>query len=73
MNHAVCRVFHVVLSAAGAQIAVLIPVALQVAIDGRGQGIATNVELAVLVEQGTLDVLLNNEAASVASDVLSLD
>ena len=50
VDHAVCRVFHIVLSAAGAQIAVLIPVALQVAIDGRGQGIAANVELAVLVE-----------------------
>ena len=73
VNHAVCRVFHIVLSAAGAQVSVLIPISLEVAVDSRGQCIAADVELTVLVEQGTLDILLNDKAAPVATDMLSLD
>jgi hypothetical protein len=72
VDHAVCRVFHVVLAAASPQVAIYVPVALQVTVDGRGQCVAADIELSVLVEQGSLDVFLNDVAAFVPVDLLGL-
>ena len=73
MNHAVRRVFQVVLPAASPQIPVRVPVRLQVAVDGRAEGVAPDVELPVLVQERLLNVFLNDVAASVAVHLLRLD
>ena len=73
MNHAVRRVFQVVLPAASPQISVRVPVRLQVAVDGRAEGVAPDIELPVLVQERLLNVFLNDVAASVAVHLLRLD
>ena len=73
MDHSVGRILDVVLATARPQVAVLVPVALQVSVDRGGHGVAANVEFAILVEQGPLDVLLDDVAALVAVHLLRLD
>ena len=73
MNHSVGRVLDVVLAAARPQVAVLVPVGLQVSVDRSCHGVSANVEFAILVEKGPLNVLLDDVAALVAVHLLCLD
>ena len=73
MNHAIGGVLDVVLAAAGSQVAVLIPVALQVSVDCGRQSVAADVELAILVEKGSFDVLLDDVATPMAVHLLRLN
>ena len=73
MNHAISCVLDVVLAAAGSQVAILIPVALEVSVDSGRQSVTADVELATLVEKGPLNVLLNDVATPVAIHLLCLD
>ena len=73
MNHSVGRVLDVVLAAARPQVAVLVPVALQVSVDRSCHSVAANVEFTILVEKGSLNVLLDDVAALVAVHLLCLD
>ena len=73
MNHAIGSVLDVVLAAAGSQVAVLVPVALEVSVDRGRQRVAADVELATLVQKGPLNVLLNDVATPVAVHLLRLD
>lgn len=51
----------------------MVPVALQVTIDGAHKGEDSNVELSILVQQWLLDVLLNNVTSLVSIMVSILD
>ena len=69
MDESAGYVLDVVLAAAGAQVALGVVISLQIAIHSLGDSKAANVELAVLVEQRPLAVLLNDVAALLAVDV----
>ena len=73
MNHAIRRVFQVVLAATRPEVAICVPVRLQVAVDRGAEGVAPDIELPVLVQERLLNVFLNNVAASVAVYLLRLD
>ena len=73
MNHAIRRVFQVVLAATRPQIPVCVPVRLQVAVDRSAEGVAPDVELPILVQERLLNVFLNDVAAPMAVDLLRLD
>ena len=49
MDHTIRRVLDVVLTTGGAQVTILVPVALQVSVNGGGQRVASNVEFSILV------------------------
>ena len=66
-------VLRVVLSACGSQVAINIPVALQVAIAGNCHGVGSNVELSILVQQWLLHVLLNDVRSLPPIDVGLID
>lgn len=73
MDHAVGGIFEIVLAAARPQVAVSVPVRLQVSVGCRAQGEAANVELSVLVKKRLFDVLLDDVAAPMPIDLLSLN
>lgn len=73
MNHAVRRIFEIILATTRPQVAILVPVALQVSIIRRRQGEASNIELAIFVQQGLLDVFLDDVTAFVTVDLLGLN
>lgn len=73
MDHAIGRVLQIILATGSPQVAVLVPVALQVSIIRARQREAPNVELAILVQQGLLDVFLNDVTAFVTVDLLRLN
>ena len=73
MDHAVCRVFQVVFTATGPQIPVSVPVGLQVSVNGGAEGVATDVKLAILVQERLLDVFLNNVTTPMSIDLLCLN
>ena len=73
MDHAIGRVLQIILATGSPQVAVLVPVALQVSIIRARQREAPNVELAILVKQGLLDVFLNDVTAFVTVDLLRLN
>lgn len=74
MDEAILHILNVVLAAGRAQVAIRVEVALQVIIHCRGQGVESNVEFAILVEQGSLAVLLDNVGALLAiHDVVAHD
>ena len=60
MNQSILNILHVVLSACRSQIAILVEVPLNVAIDGCGQCVQTNIKLPIFVQKWFLTVLLNN-------------
>ena len=49
MDHTIGRVLDIVLTTGGAQVTILVPVALQISVDGGGQSVASNVEFPILV------------------------
>ena len=53
-------------STTGPQVAFLIPISLQVSVNRAHQGVTTNVELPVFIEQRFFDVLLNNVASFIS-------
>lgn len=55
------------LSGTCAEVALLVPVALQIPIDGAHHGEAPDIKLPVLVQQGLLNILLNDVTAFVAT------
>ena len=59
MHISVGAVLETKLAAAGPEVALSVPVALQVAIDGAHKGEAADVELPALVQERLLDVLLD--------------
>ena len=73
MYHAVCGVLNVVFTATCPKVSVRVPVSLQVAINGRGHGVASNVELPALIKERLLNILLDDVAASVTVNLLCLD
>ena len=73
VDHAVGGIFEIVLAAARPQVAVSVPVRLQVSVGCRAQGEAANVELSVLVKKRLFDVLLNDVAAPMPIYLLSLN
>ena len=73
MNHAVRRILEIILATARPQVAILVPVALQVSIICRHQREASNIELAIFVKQGLLDVFLDDVTAFVTVDLLGLN
>ena len=73
MDHAIRRVFDVVLSTTRPQVTISVPVALEVAIYGRCQCEAPDVELAIFVQERPLNVFLDNVATFVPLHVLCLD
>jgi hypothetical protein len=66
MNHPVFVILRCVLSGTSPQVALLVPVALEVAVDGGGESEASDVELAVLVEEGLFNVFLNDVGSFLA-------
>ena len=73
MDHAVCRVFQVVFTATSPQIPVSVPVALQVSVNSSAEGVATDVKLAIFIQQRLLDVFLNNVTSPMPIDLLCLN
>ena len=69
MNEPIRHVFQVEVLAARAQVALIVPVALQVTVNGGHQRVAADVELAVLVQQRSLDILLNNIRSLLAIEI----
>jgi len=67
MHQPVGYVLHAVLLARGSQIAVLIPVGLQVIIDGGGHDEAPDIELPILVQQRSFNILLDDVGSLLAS------
>lgn len=72
MNHSVGGIFEIVLAARSSQIAISVPIPLQIAVDCCRQRKATYVKLAILIQHGPLDVLLNDVTAFMAVDVRCL-
>lgn len=60
MDHSIFVVLGAVLPRAGPQIPVLVPVALEVAVHSCCQRVGPDVELAIFVQEGLFDVLLDN-------------
>lgn len=60
VNEPISYVLQIEVFAACAQVAIAVPVPLQVTVNRRHQRVAADVKLAVLVEQRPLDILLNN-------------
>lgn len=73
MNHPVCRVFEIVLTAARPQVSVRVPVGLQISIDCRAGRETPDIELPIFVEERLLDVLLDDVAAPMSVNHVSLD
>ena len=73
MNHAVRCVLKVVFSATCSKVSVGVPISLQVAIHRRGQSIASNVELSVLIKKRPLDIFLDDITASMTVNLLCLN
>ena len=63
----------VVFTATGSQIPVRVPVGLQVSVNGGAEGVATDVKLAILVQERLLDVFLNNVTTPMSIDLLCLN
>lgn len=60
-------------TAACPQIPILIPITLQVTIDGAHQGEATNIKLSVFVEQWFFDIFLNYIASTIRITISNSD
>ena len=73
MNVSVRNVLERKLLAAGSEVAICVPVALQVSVYGAHHGECSNIKLASLVEEWLLDVLLHDIGPFVAVDVRVLD
>lgn len=58
VNKSVCNVLEIEVLAARAEVALVVPVTLQVSVDGGQQGVAPNIKLPSLVEKGLFNVLL---------------
>ena len=58
MNKSVCNVLEIEVLAARAEVALVVPVTLQVSVDGGQQGVAPNIKLPSRVEKGLFNVLL---------------
>jgi len=58
VNKSVCNVLEIEVLAARAEVALVVPVTLQVSVHGGQQGVAPNIKLPPLVEEGLFNVLL---------------
>lgn len=73
MDHAVCGIFEIILAATRPQIPVSVPVGLQVSVCCLYEGITANIKLSVLVQERFFHVLLNDIAAPMPVNLLSLN
>jgi len=60
MHIPIRHIFKCELFATGSEISLLVPVALQIAIDGAHHGECPNIELPTFVEHWLLNIFLNN-------------
>lgn len=58
MNKSVCNVFQIKILATRPEVTLVIPVTLEVAVDGGEQSVTPNIKLPSLVEKGLFNVLL---------------
>jgi hypothetical protein len=78
MYQSILHIFQVILTTTRPEVAILIKIALQISVYTCGHRVAPNVEFSLLVEQGTLTVLLDDVAAffavymRIANDLLDL-
>ena len=66
MNQPVLYILEVVLATTSPQVALLIEVALKIAVHCSGQCVATNIKFALLIQQWSLTVLLDDVGAFLA-------
>jgi len=66
VNDPVLNILEVVLTTTSPEVAILIKIALKIPINRSGQCVATDVKLALLIQQGALTVLLDYVAAFLA-------
>jgi len=66
VNEPVLNILEVVLTTTSPEVAILIKIALKIPINRSGQCVATDVKLALLIQQGALTVLLDDVAAFLA-------
>jgi hypothetical protein len=66
MYHPIAHVVEVVLFRGGPNVAVVVPVPLETAVDCRDQDIAADVEFPVVDQKAVFDVFLHNETALAA-------
>jgi hypothetical protein len=71
MDVSVVHVSEAELSGTCAEVALLVPVALQIPVDGAHHGEAPDIKLSILVQQGLLNILLNDVTAFVATGVVN--
>ena len=69
MDHPVLVILSCVLSGASPQVAILVPITLEVAVDCGGECVAPDVELAILVEEGLFDIFLHDIGSFLAIDL----
>ena len=63
MDHSVLVVLRCVLARARPQVAVLVPISLEVAVHRGGECVASDIELSVLIKEGLLNVFLDDIGA----------
>jgi hypothetical protein len=73
VNKSVCNIFKVEVLATGSEIALIVPIPLQITIHSSDEGVTSNVELSIFIKQWLFNVFLNDIGSFLPIHICILD